>query len=74
MTKYFSQVPTPEWIQVQRELLTKTIDYDALIQQGVLEKRGAWYLVKDMNALPEHARAQMLSARTSKNGVEVKFG
>ncbi len=40
------------------------IDFDALIEQGVLEKKGAWYAILDMDRLPEHAKRRVKSLKT----------
>lgn len=48
------------------------IDFDALIQAGVIEKKGAWYQINDWNALPEHARAK-ISVTRSGDKLLVKF-
>lgn len=68
-----SQIPSPDEIRALREKLSKPIDFDALIEQGVLEKSGAWYVVKDMNKLPDYAQAQISGLQTHKNGIKVKF-
>ena len=52
--------------------LATPIDFDALIQAGVLEKKGAWYQINDWNALPEHARVK-ISAIRSDDTTFVKF-
>jgi len=55
-----------------RELVTP-IDFDALIEAGILEKKGAWYRVLKNEELPEHAKAKISSMKTDKNGTLVKF-
>ena len=40
------------------------IDFDALIEQGVLEKKGAWYAILDMERLPEHAKRRVKSLKS----------
>lgn len=42
------------------------IDFDALVQAGVLEKRGGWYAILDFDALPRHAKSKIKSVRTGK--------
>ena len=57
------------------------IDFDGLIASGVLEKKGAWYLVHKWKELPEHAQRkvstieQTTSTKDGKttNIVRVKF-
>lgn len=48
------------------------IDFDALIQAGAIQKKGAWYQINDWNALPEHARAK-ISVTRSGDKLLVKF-
>jgi len=57
----------------QAKKLATPIDFDALIAQGVLEKKGAWYKVPDWDKLPEHAEAKAYSIRTDGTDILVKF-
>lgn len=50
---------TREDILEQANKLATPIDFDQLIAEGVLEKKGAWYKILDMKKLPEHARSQI---------------
>lgn len=54
-------------------LLSRPIDFEYLTRQGILEQRGAWYLVKDWDRLPEHARFKAYAARDGGEGLLVKF-
>jgi CRISPR/Cas system CSM-associated protein Csm5 (group 7 of RAMP superfamily) len=58
-----------EMLEKAKKLATP-INFEVLIDQGVLEKKGAWYQVLDMNRLPEHAKAQI--SEFSSDG-KVKF-
>ncbi len=57
MTDY--QPMSPEELARLTEMFATPIDFDELIAQGVLEKKGAWYVIKDMSRLPEHARRKI---------------
>ena len=46
------------------------IDFDRLIEDGVLRKAGNWYEVLEPAALPEHARHKI---KALKSGNRVKF-
>lgn len=48
------------------------IDFDALIQGGIIEKKGAWYQINDWNALPKYAKAK-ISVIHSGEKLLVKF-
>ncbi len=47
--------------------LATPIDFDSLIREGVLEKRGAWYRILKMDRLPEYAKAQIRVFKTTKD-------
>lgn len=51
-----------------RELLSTPIDFDRLVEEGVLEKAGTWWKVLDMSRLPEHARRQIVEIRAGGDG------
>ncbi len=51
-----------EWAEGTRELI-KPIDFDTLIEAGVLEKKGAWYKVLKYNELPSHVRAKVIAMK-----------
>ncbi len=55
-----------EWVHLVTNLATP-IDFDALIRQGVLEKRGSWYKILKMGGLPEHAKARIKAVKTLRN-------
>lgn len=49
------------------------IDFDQLINDGVLVKEGAWYRVLDMNRLPKHASMKIKTIESGPKGVRLKF-
>ena len=55
-----------EFDQISKELDTP-IDFDALIEAGVLEKQGAWYRVRDFSKLPSHARRKVKEIKLDKD-------
>ena len=55
------------------ELLAQPIDFDQLVADGVLRRKGSGYLVLDLDRLPEAARIKMRSAKQTKEGVVFKF-
>jgi hypothetical protein len=55
------------------KVLTTPIDFAALIQAGVLEKKGAWYKVVKWAELPPHASGKIKSMKQTKDGVFVTF-
>ena len=59
------------------KLLTDAVtplDIDALVRAGVLETRGIWYVILNLNEMPLHAKSQIKAIRQSKNKeVLVKF-
>lgn len=62
-----------ELIEIAKELVTP-IDFDGLIAKGVIEKKGAWYVVLKPNELPPHAWRQATAIKTSsKGGISIKF-
>jgi hypothetical protein len=44
-------------------LLATPIDFDLLITEGILEKRGEWYKITNLTKLPEHARVKIRAVR-----------
>ncbi|MBI3425020.1 MAG: hypothetical protein HY011_18955 [Acidobacteria bacterium] len=60
-------------IEQRRKLVALPIDFDALIAEGLLEKKGAWYKVTDISKLPQHVRAKMGALRTEPQGTFVRF-
>lgn len=59
----------------QAKKLATPIDFDTLIAQGVLEKKGAWYKVLDWDKLPEHAKEKVKAIEGGPDGKNtlVKF-
>ena len=55
---------TREYVLEQARLLAKPIDFDELISQGLLEKKGAWYKIPRMTDLPRHVRDRMIEYRS----------
>lgn len=55
-----------------RELVTP-IDFDALVQAGVLEWRRGWYKILKMDELPAHAKAKIRVMKTNGGETLVKF-
>ncbi len=50
------------------------IDFEGLVQAGVLEKRGSWYAILNINELPPHAKSKIKTIRQNKHKeVLVKF-
>jgi hypothetical protein len=45
-------------------MLSTPIDFDQLVADGVLKKRGAWWQVLDWDRLPEHARRKVQNFKT----------
>jgi hypothetical protein len=63
-------IPTVEEIRNQAELLATPLDFEQLVADGILRKRGAWWEVLDMDRLPKHARCKISWIKT---GGLVKF-
>jgi hypothetical protein len=62
-----------EWAQTTEALITP-VDFDALVQAGVLEKRKGWYKILKGNELPEHAKAKIYQIKSDSDGKAlVKF-
>ena len=62
-----------EIIKLARQLATP-VDFKQLEKEGIIEKDGAWYKIKDFNSLPEYAYRQINEFRTdSKGNILVKF-
>lgn len=59
--------------KLEEEMKTP-IDFDSLIAEGVLKKSGKYYVVQDMNRLPETARKKIVEMEILKSGgTKVKF-
>jgi hypothetical protein len=64
---------TEELQELLKEAVTP-IDFEGLVQAGVLVKRGSWYAIRKFDDLPSHARRKIKSIRQTKNNeVLVKF-
>jgi hypothetical protein len=44
-------------------VLATPIEFDALITDGILRKRGEWYEIVELARLPEHARVKIRAVR-----------
>jgi hypothetical protein len=53
--------------------LATPIDFDQLIQDGVLKKDGAWYKIRALEDLPKHASRKLKSIENGPKGIRVKF-
>ena len=67
-----SVISREELEQRARDLVIP-IDFDTLIQQGVLEKRRGWYKILKRDALPSHAEAKISEIRSENGEVFVKL-
>lgn len=62
-----------ELIALTKEAATP-IDFAELERNGLIEKKGAWYKVKDIHALPGHVSRQIEAVKTDRTGANlVKF-
>jgi hypothetical protein len=78
MIRDTSRLPTGKEIQRQKDLISAPIDFTGLIEAGVLENKGAWYVVHRTNELPEHVLAQVVETQIQnktgqKSVIMVKF-
>lgn len=55
------------------EQMATPIDFDTLIENGLLIPEGKWYRVPDKDALPEHVSKKIKGIRTDKCGVKITF-
>lgn len=55
-----------------RELVTP-IDFDSLVESGVLEKHRTWYKILKMDELTPHAKAKIRKIKTGEKGTLVQF-
>jgi len=62
-------------IEVQRQidLINEPIDLVDLEALGLVKKSGAWYLVPNIQALPESARVKITEMSAAAKGSKVKF-
>ncbi len=60
-------VSKEEIIKFAKQLAT-AVDFELLEKKGVIEKKGAWYKIRDINSLPEYARQQVRAIKTDAKG------
>ncbi|MES9280122.1 hypothetical protein ABEP46_12410 [Cutibacterium acnes] len=63
------QVMTKEEVLEKAKILATPIDFEKLIADGILKKKGAGYVILDTNRLPEHAKSKIIEV----SGGAVKF-
>lgn len=68
-----SPVITIEELEERARELVTPIDFDALIQAGILEKHRGWYKIIKMDELPAHAKAKIHKVITRDKETLVKF-
>jgi hypothetical protein len=51
---------TKEELLEKAKQLAMPINFEALIEDGVLERKGGWYKILDITRLPEYAKAQIV--------------
>jgi hypothetical protein len=51
-----------------KKLLNTPIDLEQLEKDGVIKKKGWWYIVNDMKALPEYASRQINEIKSDNKG------
>ncbi len=56
MIKDLKDKITREKLLKEAEKMVTPIDFDDLVSKGILEKKGAWYRILDMDKLPDHAK------------------
>ncbi len=56
-----------ELVMLARQLATP-IDFALLEKEGLIEKKGAWFKIKNLKALPEYASRQVRSIKTDGKG------
>ena len=64
---------TREEVERTLNVLSTPIDFDGLIEAGVLEKRGVWYKILKMDKLPEHVKRRVIANKKTKDGAVVRF-
>ena len=62
-----------ERLAEENEKMAKPINYDELIEKGLISKVGAWYRVNDIRRLPEHVSAKITETFQDQKGIKVKF-
>jgi hypothetical protein len=53
--------------------LARPVDFKKLERQGLLKKRGAWYIVPNIHMLPEHVTLKISEMKQSQGSVMVKI-
>ena len=53
--------------------LAEPIDFEALENEGLIVKDGAWYRVPDQDALPPHAAKKIDKVVADSKGIKLKF-
>jgi hypothetical protein len=56
MSEYQNNLITRQELIEKIESVATPIDFEALIAEGILEKKGARYKILDMTRLPQHAQ------------------
>lgn len=56
-----------EIIELAKQLATP-IDFLGLEKEGIIEKKGAWFMVKSLKDLPEYVSMQVRSIKTDDKG------
>jgi hypothetical protein len=64
MTKILSK---NDLLELSKQLATP-IDFNELEKKGIIEKKGSWFKVIRLNALPEHASRQVRNIKTDGKG------
>ena len=59
-----ADLPTWEELRQLEEMLSTPIDFDRLVADGVLRKKGAWWKILDVSRLPQHVRCKIRAAQT----------
>lgn len=60
-------------VVAETNLLATPIDFEDLQRRGILVKAGAWYRVRNLNELPEHACKKIYELAYDAKGTKVKF-
>lgn len=68
-----TKLPSRDELAEIARLLATPIDFDALTREGVLEKHGGWYLVKDFERLPKGALKRAHAMKSGPDGTLFKF-
>lgn len=72
--RHVSGIPSKEeLVEIARQLATP-IDFDQLEKEGIIQREGAWFRVKNLEGLPKHVSRQAGSYRSDgKGGFLLKF-